>query len=195
MRYLALIAALTFSQPALAQPWFEATLSDLTACRLQAWQNCPDPVACFQTRAAAKAVCRLACEHTLEEKGRTTLRVDQFACMTDYQDRGITCDDTPAWRRAEISARIDAFDYALNEYPYLVKLTAGEIVDRVFRVAERGFIAEGGCTTVASQARSATLLYTTALAINRVRVAGAGSIKWQEAQALSLLWLRARRGY
>lgn len=198
MRYLALLAALMVPQPVMAQPWFAEIMSDLSACRQRAWRDCPDTLACFQTRALAKNACQAMCEHVLAQRGATplfkTLRADELACGTAYQEVGLSCEDKAAWRQSEISARFDAFDYALNEYPYLTKLTADEIVDNVYRVAERGFIAPGVCATT-SQGRSLTLLYTTALALNHVRAMGPGSHKWEQAQALSLEWLRARRGY
>jgi hypothetical protein len=198
MRYFVLISMLMLTQPVEAQAWFDEILNDLHACRFRAWADCPDALACFELRSLAKSMCRGICERELEQRPKTPisrmLRADELACASVSQEAGIICEDPSAWRRAEISARADAFDYAMNEYPYLTKLPPDEIVDQVYRVAERGFIALGGCS-ITAQGRSVTLLYTTALAINRVRTIGDGSLKWEEAQALSLAWLRALRGY
>lgn len=195
MRYFVLLAALLVPSVAKAQLWFESIMADLNACRVQAWQQCPETLACFQARTFAKAVCRATCERELRERETTItrhLRSEAFACITEAQEQGISCEDQSAWRLSEVTARLDAFDYALYEYPYLVRMTPAEIVDRIYRVAERGFTAQGGCTT---SGHSVTLIYTTALAINRVRTTGDGAHRWEQAQALSLRWLRAKRGY
>jgi hypothetical protein len=197
---LGMTAALTFSPPVLAQPWYVSMLKDLDACQERAWRDCAEAESftCFTIRSVALDACTALCEHTLAERttvGAQRLRADEFACVTSesHEEPGFTCKDRAAWRQAEISARADAFDFALHEYPYLLKLTFSEIVERVYRVAERGFLARGGCALISDEGRSLTLLNVTAQALNHIRSVGAGSSRWASAQAWSLELLRAGR--
>lgn len=198
MRYLVVTAILAASQPVVAQSLPDNALSELSLCLYQASWDCA-AVPCLPLKVISMRACRIACEHSVEKQPTTemtrALRADEMACFAEHRESGIRCKDREAWRAAEIAARQDAFDFAAHEYSRLIKLSADEIVQKVYRIAELGLIASGGCLPLVGQGRSVTLLYTTALAINRVRAVGTGLVRWEQAQALSLQWLRARRGY